>query len=50
MSFDLLLSPHVLNKAVVQDSDQTAQTFTRRKVYAVRTFPRDHQEDEPHMS
>ena len=27
----------MLNKAIVQDSDQTAQTFSGSKVYAVRT-------------
>ena len=30
--FSILLSPHVLNKAIVQDSDQTAQTFSGSKV------------------
>ena len=45
-----LLSPHVLNKAIVQDSDQTAQTFSGSKVYAVRTVSRDYQADDPRMS
>ena len=39
----------MLNKAIVQDSDQTAQTFSGSKVYAVRTVSRDYQED-PRMS
>ena len=30
----------MLNKAIVQDSDQTAQTFSGSKVYAVRTVSR----------
>ena len=41
---------HVLNKANVQDSDQTAQTFSGSKVYAVRTVLRDYQADDPRMS
>ena len=40
----------MLNKAIVQDSDQTAQTFSGSKVYAVRTVSRDYQADDPRMS
>ena len=40
----------MLNKAIVQDSDQTAQTFSASKVYAVRTLSRDCEADDPRMS
>ena len=41
---------HMLNKANAQDSDQTAQTFSDSKGYAVRTVSRDYQADDPRMS
>ena len=40
----------MLNKAIVQDSDQTAQTFSGSKIYAVRTLSRDYRADDPRMS
>ena len=39
----------MLNKAIVQDSDHTAQTFSGSKVYAVRTVSRDYQADDLHV-
>ena len=48
--FSISYFRHVLNKAIVQDSDQTAQTFSGSKVYAVRTVSRDHQADDLRVS
>ena len=48
--FSISYFRHVLNKAIEQDSDQTAQTFSSSKVYAVRTLSRDYQADNPCMS
>ena len=48
--FSISYFRHVLIKAIVQDSDQTAQTFSGSKVYAVRTVSREYQADDPRMS
>ena len=48
--FSISYFRHVLIKAIVQDSDQTAQTFSGSKVYAVRTISRDYQADDRRMS
>ena len=48
--FSISFFRHVLNKAIVQDSDQTAQTFSGSKVYADCTVSRDYEADDPRVS